>query len=266
MGEYAKLSGAAYCWTQDVENWSCGHKCSANVTNVNVCKGSTTKSFVGRWDGKCLLTFQGTGNPKALVKDLEFLQSATKWDECKDCRVHGGFLREWQSMQDCIVSKLETIGCFKSSGLHVTGHSLGAALAGVSMMSLHQQGWTIAESYNFGMPRTGDEGFAKEFDSLFGDRFYRITHHKDPVPQVPPATLVVDWNFAHPGPEIFYDGDVSDGYTECDVQESPRCADQYFSSLVSDLLLHIPDHLDYMGTETSLFGCDVIPSEQDVLV
>jgi len=262
--EYAKLAGAAYCWTQSVEEWNCGYKCSANVSDVKVCKGATTKSFVGRWDGKCLLSFQGSLNIKSFIEDLEFLQSATKWDECNGCRVHGGFLQEWESMQDCVISKLETIGCFKSDGLHVTGHSLGAALAGVSMMSLHHKGWMIAESYNFGMPRTGDEAFANEFSKLFGDRFYRLTHHKDPVPQVPPKQLIVDWHFEHPTPEIFYDGSVTDGYKECDLQEDPRCADQYSNLLID--LLHIPDHLNYMGQDTSVFGCPAIPLKQNILV
>lgn len=257
--EMARLSGAAYCWTGDLERWSCGSKCSADVTDVKVCKGSSTKAFMGHWNGHCLLAFMGTENVKSMIKDLEFAKDGAPWDECDGCKVHGGFLGEWLSMRDCVKSSLVDIQCGALDGhpLHVTGHSLGAALAGISMMSLHHFGWAIGESYNFGMPRTGDSDFAKRFNSLFSDRFFRVTHHRDPVPQVPPSELVVDWHFQHVNPEIFYDGKVAAGHRRCDMTEDPRCADQY-TNLVVDLL-HIPDHLDYMGQDTSIFGCDIWP-------
>jgi len=256
--EYAKLSGAAYCSTSHVQNWDCGYKCSADITHVQVCQGSSTKSFVAHWEGKCLVVHEGTSNIKSFIADLEFLKAATVWDECDNCKVHGGFLDEWNSLKSCVMDSLEKIGCGKSDGapLYVTGHSLGAALAGISMMSLKHFGWEIAESYNFGMPRTGDENFAKEFNQLFGDRVFRVTHHMDPVPQVPPNQIIFDWHFEHISPEIFYIGEVKDGYAECDVL-SESCSAQYWN-LPTDLLF-IGNHLDYMDIDSSIFGCPDSP-------
>merc|ERR1712135_75773 len=79
----------------------------------------------------------------------------------------------------------------------VTGHSLGAALAGLAALSLESYGYQIEEVYTFGMPRTGDAIWAKDFNARFSDRFFRVTHHEDPVVQIPPDYLIVDWHFEH---------------------------------------------------------------------
>mmetsp|Transcript_129358 Transcript_129358/g.295154 ORF Transcript_129358/g.295154 Transcript_129358/m.295154 type:complete len:164 (-) Transcript_129358:311-802(-) len=157
-------------------------------------------------------------------------------------------------MSSCIESSLSSIGCGPGSELKVTGHSLGAALSGIGMMALHHDGWTIKEGYNFGMPRSGDSTFTKAFDTLFGDRFYRVTHHRDPVVQLPPDALIVDWHFDHVEPEVFFDGDISGGYVSCSVSDDKKCSEQYWDVAVD--LLHVKDHLDYMGVKTSGDGCD----------
>merc|ERR1711964_727573 len=100
-------------------------------------------------------------------------------------------------------------------------------------------------------------GFAEQFDKLFSDNFFRVTHHKDPVPQVPPNQLIVDWHFEHTGSEVFYDGDVADGFQWCLTRESQQCADKYWNLAID--LLNVGDHLDYMGQQTSMFGCNAIP-------
>jgi len=134
--------------------------------------------------------------------------------------------------------------------LYVTGHSLGAGLAGISMMSLFHDGWSIAESYNFGMPRTGDEDFAKTFDKLFGDRFFRVTHHMDPIPHTPPNELLVDWHYVHVSPEIFYNGELARGYVECQEPRNMSCSEQYMK-LPGNIQHSIQDHLDYMDIPIS---------------
>merc|ERR1712196_631192 len=101
------------------------------------------------------------GNTDAMIQDLEFLRSdeGQSWYDCGKCKVHRGFLHEWYSLKSCIHSKLSTIGCGRGSYLYVTGHSLGAAVSALAVMSLWNDGWGIAETYNFGMPRVGDNDF-----------------------------------------------------------------------------------------------------------
>jgi hypothetical protein len=251
--EYAKLAGAAYCSAKSLEAWSCGDKCSAAVTSVKVCQGDTTKAFVGQWDGTCVVSFEGTSNVQSFLTDLEFWKSATDWDVCDGCKVHSGFLKEYKSLQQCVKQSLGDVGCPSGSSIRSTGHSLGAAIDGIAMMDLHSAGWKIEESYNFGMPRTGNEQFAAAFNQLFSSNFYRVTHHRDPVVQVPPDALIVNWHFKHTEPEVFYKGKVADGFTQCSVAKDKKCSGQFWDVAID--LLNLADHLDYMGTSTSFFDC-----------
>jgi len=251
--EYAKLAGAAYCSDSALEAWSCGDKCSADVKSVKICKGDTTKSFVGVWDSTCVVSFEGTSNIQSFITDLEFWKSSTDWDVCDGCKVHSGFLKEYKSMQSCVKQSLADLGCPSGSSIKTTGHSLGAAIDGIAMMDLHSAGWKIAESYNFGMPRTGNENFATEFNKLFSSIFYRVTHHRDPVVQVPPPALIVNWHFTHVEPEVFYKSKVSSGFQQCAENRDKKCSAQYWDIAID--LLSLGDHLDYMGVDTSFFGC-----------
>lgn len=81
-----------------------------------------------------------------------------------------------------------------------------------------------------------------------------MTHHKDPVPQLPPDALIVDWHFEHVEPEVYYDGKVSKGYEVCtEAHDHDHCAGKHWNLPLD--LLNIADHLDYMGVNTNTFGC-----------
>lgn len=250
--QYAKLSGAAYCSKSAIEAWSCGSKCISGVSKAQVCDGSSTKAFIADWEDTCVVSFEGTSNIKSVISDLEFLKKSVKWDKCSNCRLHSGFVDEWKSLETCVKTQLGNVGCPTGKSIRLTGHSLGAALSGIAAVSLSSDGWKIAEHYNFGMPRAGDENFAKAFNVLGGE-YYRVTHHKDPIVQLPPDDLIVDWHFEHVEPEVFYDGDVSAGHLKCTVPDDKTCSGQYWNLPIDALF--IGDHLDYMGTDTSIFGC-----------
>ena len=253
--QYAKLAGAAYC-ESSVPSWSCGYKCFSGVTNVETCQGATTQAFVADWEDRCVVVFEGTHDFSSLVTDLEFYKSGTTWSTCGDCKVHSGFLQEFKSLQTCIEQAVTAHQCGTSEKpARVTGHSLGAALAGLAAMSLDSYGYQVEELYNFGMPRTGDEIWAKDFNARFSDRFFRVTHHRDPVVQLPPDQLIGDWHFEHVEPEIFYNGHVSDGHLRCDVADDKTCSEQYWDIAIDALLLD--NHLTYMDVDTAVFGCPV---------
>lgn len=252
--EYAKLAGAAYCPQESLESWSCGAKCSADVSSVTVCNGFHVKAFVGKWEDKCLVSFEGTSDVTSFIKDLEFVKSAIDWDGCSGCKVHGGFLDEYQSVRQCVKTALLGTDCPVGSQIRTTGHSLGAAMNSIAMIDLSNEGWVIEESYDFGKPRTGNSAFAAAHNQLLAGKVWRVTHAMDPVPQVPPDALIVDWKFEHVEPEIYYQGKVSAGYEECtEAHDHKHCAGQHWN-LPLDLLF-IADHLDYMGVNTNTFGC-----------
>lgn len=262
--EYAQFAGSAYCSAKSLLKWDCGKKCSADVSSVNICQGDSIKAWVGLWEGKALVSFEGTHNVASAIEDLKTWHTSTGWSQCDNCKVHDGFLSEYNSLRVCIQDTLASLGCPSGSSIRTTGHSLGAAINSLAMMDLEKEGWTIEESYDFGRPRTGDEVFASTWNSQFWGRAWRVTHSRDPVPQVPPADLIVDWHFEHGYPEVFYRKSVEKGHIICSNTEDSHvnCAEQY-RDLALDLL-NTDDHLDYMGVDTSPLGCKII-SEDEVV-
>jgi len=90
-------------------------------------------------------------------------------------------------------------------GLHVAGHSLGAALA--TICALHAA--VLCEKaglrcpvnlYAFASPRVGDPQFAKACDQRLNA--FRIANSEDVVPGIPPATLRVVGEEMSPGPHV----------------------------------------------------------------
>lgn len=223
---------------------------------MTVCNGDHTKAFIGLWEGKCLVSFEGTSDVQSFIKDLEFVKTAGPWDICDGCEVHGGFLDEYNSVKICVQTALKGTGCPLGSAIRTTGHSLGAAMNSIAMMDLVNAGWVIEESYDFGKPRVGNRNFASTHNALFQGKAFRITHAKDPVPQLPPTDFgSIDWEFEHVEPEIYYAGDVQDGFEQCTVsRDHTQCAEQYWNVPLD--LLFIEDHLDYMGAQTGTSGCD----------
>lgn len=249
--EYAKLAGAAYCSPDDLAKWDCGSKCTADVTSLQYCEGNSTNAYVAIWERRCLVSFMGSKEYESILTDLEIFKHTVKWDVCQNCSVHDGFLYEWQSLEQCVKKQLIALGCPSGSYLPftsilVTGHSLGAALTAIAMMALDAHGWSIHEAYMFGMPRVGDEQFAAKFNDLFKDKFFRVTHHMDPVVQLPPSWLPSYWR--HVEPEIFYDGVVAAGHQRCEADGDVNCSGQYAGlfPIAKDFLLHAYDHENYM--------------------
>jgi hypothetical protein len=251
--QFAHLAGAVYC-EHNTPTWDCGYKCLSGASNIEICQGASTQAFIAEWEGACVVSFEGTHDISSALTDLSLVKSGVTWDQCEGCHVHSGFLSEWKSLQPCVLSSLNSHHCGTSERpAHVTGHSLGAAVAGVAMYSMESYGYSVGESYNFGMPRTGDEVWAQAFNARFEGRFFRVTHHRDPVVQVPPDTLIVNWHYTHVEPEVFYDGHVSNGWVLCSTADDETCSGQYWNLPID--LLNLCDHLSYMDIDSSPRGC-----------
>mmetsp|Transcript_24539 Transcript_24539/g.70531 ORF Transcript_24539/g.70531 Transcript_24539/m.70531 type:complete len:300 (-) Transcript_24539:311-1210(-) len=263
--EFAKLAAASHCPQDSLESWSCGWKCSANVKDVYVCQGDATQAFVGLWDSTCIVGFQGTHGVLSVIHDIMFAQATLNWTSCDGCRVHSGFLTEYMSLKPCIRKALSEKGCGKGTTIRTTGWSLGAATSTLAAGELAQEGWKV-EHYDFGKPRVGDPAFAQWFNKLVGDGAWRVTHHKDPVPHLPPDQWAIyNWNFAHTEPEAFYDGSVTSGHVECTAPDDPKCSRQY-ESLAGDLV-YVLDHFHQMDLRMGKSGCgDAMPNSDLTLV
>lgn len=260
--EFVKIAGAAYCLPEQVESWTCP-TCSANVTSVKMCTSPAsdkTQAFVARWEDGCVLSFEGTETVASMLSDLHLYKMEPihmPKKVCTNCRVHPGYLAVWANLRPCLVQNLRAIGCGEADGLplRVTGHSLGAGVSGIAMMELRYEGWSIPESYNFGMPRTGDDSFAAHFTSTFSGKFWRLTHHKDPIVQLPPDSWgPISWKYSHVEPEVFYDGDVNQGYKICTYEHDRKCSHKYWD-FQWDFTFY--DHLHYLGVHLGRPPCFV---------
>ena len=75
----------------------------------------------------------------------------------------------------------------------------------------------------------------------------------DPVPQLPEQWQ--EKGFHHISTEVYYEKDPNTTYKVCDGSgEDPTCRDKYGLDM-----LHVDDHLDYMGFDftTNMIGCKV---------
>jgi triacylglycerol lipase len=118
-------------------------------------------------------------------------------------RVHHGFkeaLGFVTAQVDAALGKLRG----RRGLLHVTGHSLGAALATLAALRCaHRQETAdlLHSLHTFGSPRVGDAPFAAAFSSRLGERTFRIVNNEDLVTRVPTRAQ----GYEHVGKLIYID-------------------------------------------------------------
>jgi hypothetical protein len=264
----AKLAHIAYCSIHEIETWSptCDYTTDVEIDEVKVFQSGKilrlgeeippVQAFLAKekwhfpqesagdfFKNDCYLAFKGTDNWKAMfLIDPDFIQEPMEVSDnqpatiCQsgNCLVHGGFYAAYFNLHADLTQAIEDLDC---GSLLVTGHSMGAALGTVALPYLKAS--LDVDFYQFGSPRVGNDQFAREFDAKFGKHSYRVTHAMDPVPHLPIL------NYQHVSQEIFYKGDLPDGYVECETNvEDIQCSAQ-FATWVT--ILHVDDHLNYLG-------------------
>lgn len=270
---FSNIVTAAYCGyphTTDnsgLESWTCGPACDAvsgmtDVKAIETSSGDDAYAFVGKLNGDCLLAFRGTSDLSGWISDLKSLDlvdltaaGVTCSNQGTPCKVGSGFMTNYNSIASYITGNLTAIGCSSSSPLTVTGHSLGASEAAIAMFDLKNQGYTIAKTYTFGQPRVGDANFAAAFEAAFGSvEPWRLTHAADPIAHLP----LESQGFTHMSTEIYYKGDVSAGFKQCDgTGEDQTCANSRSSDLPIAIIECAKEstcaHLTYMKTIKTTF-------------
>merc|ERR1719498_983694 len=89
---------------------------------------------------------------------------------------------------------------------------MGGALAlhAVIDLIIHGSGCAPNTIITFGQPRVGNKEFVQYYESmlsLYNVKHYRLTHHRDPIPHLPPRnSLIQRLSYRHNSQEIFYDG------------------------------------------------------------
>ena len=149
------------------------------------------------------------GVPRAEAAANASAGEETRWAEAAAAevrapRVHGGFLRAYESVRARVFAAVDDVIAAETHAreddhdarddtwhVFVTGHSLGGALATLFACELGQSASgpgpardVTVTMYNFGSPRVGDGAFCDAYNALVPDSV-RVVNRADLVPTLP---------------------------------------------------------------------------------
>lgn len=130
-------------------------------------------------------------------------------DKCTNCTVHTGFYTSYVHTRRIVIPHLYKLKTdYPDYELHLVGHSLGGAVAGLMSLECENLGLNPTIT-TFGEPRFGNKALVEFVDKKFGlgdnttldhrARYRRITHVDDPVPLLP----LTEWGYRMHAGEIY---------------------------------------------------------------
>ena len=148
--------------------------------------------FVATKGNNVYVVIRGTKTPLEWFDDftaqpVPFQPSGQPW---------GNTTRGFKLLYDDLGPQInQALGTLQAGGgalqsIFVTGHSLGAALAHLSVAGITAQFGIKSVSYTFCGPRAGDSQFAAAFDAA-NLQTWRIFNTEDIVPTLPPAAVQI---------------------------------------------------------------------------
>lgn len=133
-------------------------------------------------------------------------------------------------MKEIVITQLKALKAAHSSAkIHITGHSLGGALATLAAPEVKASVGDVELLLTFGKPRVGNPLFALYVAAVVPT--FRVVHNKDSVPQL----ILFLFNYAHEGTEVWYTKNMV-SYMTCEG-ESVDCQRK-----VPYFMLNVPDH------------------------
>lgn len=136
------------------------------------------------------VVFRGTQSIEEGAQDILFGYSNTGilspgLVEGGDYSLHKGFVNIYNSFQKKLHSTIESLN---PKELIITGHSLGAALATISMFSFKDRPNTVG--YGFGCPRVGNIDFVSIFNKEPNITWYNIINICDIFTNLPLSVMI----------------------------------------------------------------------------
>ena len=129
--------------------------------------------------GISIIVIRGTANDANVLSDVDVrLVSDTR----TGIKLHKGFRDACLGVME-IIDRDHTV----EHNVHVTGHSLGGAVAQIIGMWLHKRGNNV-QVYSYGSPKVSDQVLADGQPT-----HWRVVRRSDPIPFTPP------WPYSHTG-------------------------------------------------------------------
>ncbi|MEM6336481.1 MAG: lipase family protein [Bacteroidota bacterium] len=170
-------------------------------------------------EGHAVLAFRGT----ATVRDWVFNAKMTRLGRLGE---HRGFKALANGLRASIDAWLGSIDDI--SGLILTGHSRGGALATILARDLHEAGRTVRAVITYGAPRVGGRTYRADYTRRLGRVTWRVVWGSDLVPQVPARWM----GYRHVGIEI-----------RLTAEQAEAFARARWSAAVNRLKQSVKDHL-----------------------
>jgi hypothetical protein len=173
-------------------------------------------------------------------------------------RVHEGFQAAADVVWPEVGAAIER-GIKENRRLFVVGHSLGAAIALVTVDRARQEkDLHSAQVFVFGAPRVGRADFVATYNATFGSTTYRLVHGRDIVPTVPPVEL----GFHHVGRFLGCESGAKFNLTQLSFEpgsDEPSSGDDFFKGVGGQLrnLFGVPSltsRVDALGRLTQLLA------------
>ncbi|CAD8103892.1 unnamed protein product [Paramecium sonneborni] len=246
------FSFGAYCDINDLINWNAGQISEQypHLTNVQVFENNEmkTRGYIAYNSMTQAITvvFRGSENIKNFIADID--TKKTEFNSVCKCQVHEGFLAAYKSLKIYLDDLFAGYRVkYPYAKFHVTGHSLGGAMATLFASELSMTGLKVI-LVTVGSPRVGDSNFYDWFSKLKVTHT-RLTNKKDIAPHLPPFRF----SFEHVNTEVWYYDGIN--YIIC---QEVKGEDQ--SCSVSVTLTNLNDHHSYLGWSSN--SCNSVPVKE----
>lgn len=169
------------------------------LVHQSIIPESQVSYFLSRANGIQTIAIRGTANLENVMLDLDL---ELKPDTALDIKLHQGFGSAAKAVYTDVKPYLN-----EKLPVHITGHSLGGAIAVILGLYLQQEDYAVTQIITFGQPKVTNVTGAKKYDLL---PLTRVVTLNDIVPLVPPISpmqirdLDIFW---HIGEEVILMGD-----------------------------------------------------------
>lgn len=186
---YAERASSAYQTEQEIRT---KFPDTVRVTTVNNTQVQYFLEQSTSQDAQ-VLSIRGTANLRNAVEDAEYLQVK---NSKLGIYVDKGFDEDTALIYKDVLPYLD-----KDKEIILTGHSLGAAISTLLMMYLHEDGFKIGRSINFGQPKVTNDAGKGKYNFL---PLLRVIDENDVVPLLPATTFLdsIHGEYTHIGPEV----------------------------------------------------------------